>query len=79
MNIDNTALQTLTNTESSGKALTLTVEKKGDTEETETDVKAKFELKALLGGEPVFKADDEKTNGTIAVSINYKKLPQETS
>ena len=70
--IDNTAIQTMTNSTADTNALKLVVEKATTPAEVK-DAKAAYELEALLNGVPVFKKDGEKTNGTVVISVPYTK------
>ncbi len=78
LEIDNTALQTLTKAtgEEANQSLVLTVAKTDSTVEKTDNAKATFELTAVLksndGNEtPVFDGTDAENNGTIKVNVAY--------
>ncbi len=71
LDIDKTALQTLTNSESNDDELILVLDKTDETVSSEDSITATYELTALLNGIPVF-TETNQDNGTITISVPYE-------
>ena len=71
LDIDKTALQTLTDSESNDDELILVLDKTDETVSSEDSITATYELTALLNGIPVF-TETNQDNGTITISVPYE-------
>ncbi len=77
LTIDSEALGTLT-TAAKETGLKLVLEQTDATVTASNNVTATYELTALVGDEPVFRAENASTNGTITVSVPYEKTADST-